>query len=85
MKCYICFENYTNKCGIICNQCIKSCCGDCYMKQFIFELKNPKCGLCRYQDKDIKYSAFEAALYCGFGSYECYEFETEFIKRLKIK
>lgn len=83
MECYICFEKYTNKSGIYCERCYKSCCGNCYMKQFINELKNPRCGICRYQDNTVKFSAFQTALDCGFGSYESYEFEEEFIKKNK--
>jgi hypothetical protein len=50
MECYICFEEYTTKSGPACATCKKSCCGKCYITQLIRERRNPKCGLCRFDD-----------------------------------
>lgn len=58
MECYICFEEYTTKSGIPCIQCKKSCCGNCWMKQYINDRATPKCGLCRFDPQNIVSSLF---------------------------
>jgi hypothetical protein len=82
MECYICFETYTNKSGIPCKQCANTCCGNCFMKQFIMKIENPKCAICRYEDYDLNMCPFKCAINCGFDYNEANEFKKEFIQKL---
>ena len=54
------------------------------MKQWIQNRRNPKCGLCRFDDKNIVCSlamlescAVERARECGFNIYESIEFKKQ--------
>ena len=84
MECYICFETYDKKSGLPCNQCKKTCCGNCYMKQWIQNRRNPKCGLCRFDDKNmigslalVESCAVQRARQCGFNIDEAIEFKKQ--------
>ena len=84
MECYICFETYEKKSGTPCKQCKKTCCGNCYLKQLINIRRNPKCGLCRFDDKNAVCSLamlerviFSKARDCGFNVDESIEFKKQ--------
>lgn len=84
MECYICFEKYDKKSGLPCEQCKKSCCGDCYMKQWVKFRRNPKCGLCRFGDDlgECSLAILERitvprARSCGFNIDEAIEFKKQ--------
>ena len=84
MECYICFEKYTDKSGLPCEECKKTCCGNCYMIQYINRRTHPKCGLCRHDPKIEEYSLTviemlipTLALECGFDINEAIEFREQ--------